>query len=245
MQARHLITMGIFCIPGLLWARRQLRDNPAAIKKLNHMAILTFSICWYEIIAGKYWFGHLLAPYFFATLCFSLLLIPAAKSATLPEKILQPVMSMAITIICVAAGLFISQQIYSNQYDTENHDIRSKKIARYLQQHMQPDDKVQSLDGSGDGQGSLLLAGATTATRFVEDIPLYMQPESPVTQGFRQEFLASMRANPPAFSVYIHNFFHPAGGNRLQEFKELNKFLEQYYEVAELEDNQYTIYRRK
>jgi hypothetical protein len=110
---------------------------------------------------------------------------------------------------------------------------------------MQAGDKVQSLDGSGDGQGSLLLAGATTATRFVEDIPFYLQPDSPVTQGFRQEFLASMRANPPAFFVYIHNFFHPAGGNRLQEFRELNQFLEQHYDVAELVDGEYTIYKRK
>ena len=135
--------------------------------------------------------------------------------------------------------------LYNKHYDAENHDIRSKKIARFLQQNMQPGDKVQSLDGSGDGQGSLLLAQATTATRFVEDIPLYLQPESPVTQAFRREFMDSLTRNPPAYFLYIHNFFHPAGGNRLQEFKELNQFLQQHYNEAEMVDGEYTIYRRK
>ncbi|MEZ5435598.1 MAG: hypothetical protein R3E67_03070 [Pseudomonadales bacterium] len=110
---------------------------------------------------------------------------------------------------------------------------------------MQPNDKVQSLDGSGDGQGALLLARAASATRFVEDIPLYLQPSSPVTQGFRREFLDTMTRNPPAFFVYIHNFFHPAGGNRLKEFRELFSFLEINYEVAEEVDGEYTIYRYK
>ena len=108
---------------------------------------------------------------------------------------------------------------------------------------MQPSDTVQSLDGSGDGQGALLLAHAVSATRFVEDIPLYLQPDSPVTKAFRQEFLDALEKNPPEFFVYIHNFFHPAGGNRLKEFRELSQFLDKNYFVAQEEDGEYTIFR--
>ena len=246
MQASHLMKMGMFSIPGLLWAWRQQRDNPRALIHLRYLAIITFAIAWHEIIAGKYWFAHLLPPYFFTALCFSLLLTPANSKAVNIEKILR-VIIIAITMYCAVfvAGKFSFNMLDSKHYNAENYNIRSKKIARYLQQHLQPGDKVQSLDGSGDGQGALLLAQATTATRFVEDIPLYLQPDSPVTQGFRREFLDSMQVNPPAFFVYIHNFWHPAGGNRLKEFKELNQFLEKNYKEAEMEDGEYTIYKLK
>ncbi|HSC75920.1 MAG TPA: hypothetical protein VLB90_06775, partial [Pseudomonadales bacterium] len=246
MQASHLMKMSMFAIPGLLWAWRQQRSNPVALIQLKYLAIMTFAIAWHEVIAGKYWFAHLLPPYFFTTLCFALLLTPANSKAKNPEKIIRIIL-VAITFYCAvfSAGIYSSQQLYNKHYDAENYNIRSKKIARYLQQHLKPDDKVQSLDGSGDGQGSLMLARATTATRFVEDIPLYLQPDSSVTQGFRREFLAAMAENPPAYFVYIDNFWHPAGGNRLKEFKELNSFLEKNYEIAEKEEGEYVIYKRK
>ncbi|HQQ74198.1 MAG TPA: hypothetical protein PK031_03515, partial [Pseudomonadales bacterium] len=142
-------------------------------------------------------------------------------------------------------GFYSTQKLHDARYTADNHDIRSKKIARYLEKHLRPGDKVQSLDGSGDGQGSLLLAKATTATRFVEDIPLYMQPNAAATKGFRHEFIETLSHDPPRYFVYIHNFFHPAGGNRLKEFKELNDFIEKNYDVAEIEDGEYTIFQRK
>jgi hypothetical protein len=245
MQFSHLVNMGLIAMPGLLWAWRQQRDNPLALARLRYLAIVTFAIAWHEVIAGKFWYAHLLAPYFFAVLCFSLLITPANSAACLPEKTLRLIIALFIACLGIAGGVFVDRQLYNKHYDSENNNIRSKKIARYLKKNMHEGDKVQGLDGSGDGQGSLLLAQATTATRFVEDIPLYLQPDSPVTQGFRREFLDSMKKDPPAFFVYIHNFFHPAGGNRLKEFKELNQFLQQNYEETEVEDGEYTIYKRK
>lgn len=245
MQLSHLVRMSLVSIPGLLWAWRQQRDNPVARTRLRYLAIVTFAIAWHEVIAGKFWFAHLLAPYFFAVLCFSLLITPAHPAANLPEKTLRFFIALVIACLGIAGGFFVDQQLYNKHYESGTDNIRSKKIARYLEKNMREGDKVQSLDGSGDGQGSLLLAQASTATRFVEDIPLYLQPDSPVTQGFRREFLDSMKKDPPAFFVYIHNFFHPAGGNRLKEFRELNQFLEQNYNEAEVEDGEYTIYKRK
>jgi len=54
-----------------------------------------------------------------------------------------------------------------------------------------------------------------------------------------------MAKKPPTYFVYIHNFFHPAGGNRLKEFRELNQFLSDHYDIAAEEDGQYTIYRHR
>lgn len=245
MQAQHLGKVVLFSCPGLLWAWYQQRHNPLALRRLRQLAIATFAIAWHEMIAGKYWFAHLLPPYFFVVLCFSLLLVPVARESGTAGKFAHIMLALLLAGSSYWVGSFTNQQLYNKHYTAGNDNIRSKKIARYLQQNLQPGDKVQALDGSGDGQGSLLLAGATTATRFVEDIPLYLQPDAPATQGFRREFLATLAKQPPAYIVYIHNFFHPAGGNRLQEFRELDAFIRQYYEEAETENGEYTIYRRK
>ncbi len=245
MQVNHLATLAIISIPGILWAWRQQRQNPHSLKILGHLSLITFAIAWHEVIAGKFWFAHLLPPYFFGILCFSLLLTPVRPSAPVIEKCLYICLVIAVCSISLTAGFYSTQKLYDAGYTADNQGIRSKKIARFLEKNLQPGDKVQSLDGSGDGQGSLLLAKATTATRFVEDIPLYMQPNAAATQGFRHEFIAALSHNPPRFFIYIHNFFHPAGGNRLKEFKELNEFIEKNYVVAEIEDGEYTIFQRK
>lgn len=245
MQSSHLLRMAMFAVPGLCWAWRQQRDNPPALRHLRYLALTTFAIAWHEVIAGKYWFAHLLPPYFFAALCFALLLTPIARQAGRMEHGLRIALVIPVAAITMWVGIFSFQQLQGAGYTAENTNIRSKRIARFLQQHLQPGDTVQALDGSGDGQGSLLLAGATPATRFVEDIPLYLQPDSPVTQEFRREFLGLLREKPPAFIVYIHNYFHPAGGNRLQEFTELDQFIQEKYVVAVEEGGEYTIFRRK
>lgn len=245
MQGDHLLKMAIFSVPGLLWSWRQHRHNPDLLIRLRGLALVTFAITWHEMIAGKYWFAHLLAPYFFAALCFSLLLTPVSSSAPWYEKSLQPLAIAAAFALTILIGSFTKSIVTSKHYTADNHDIRSKKIARYLTAHLQAGDRVQSLDGSGDGQGALLLANAVTATRFVEDIPLYLQPTAPATQAFRQEFLTALQTKPPRFFVYIHNFFHPAGGNRLKEFQALYEFLQKNYEIAEEEDGEYTIYRHR
>lgn len=245
MQGNHLLKMSLLSIPGLLWAWRQHRNNPAILFRLRCLAITTFAISWHEIIAGKFWAAHLLPPYFFAILCCSLLMTPTKDKAHIAEKFLAILPVLAFIAATYIVGKFDIANLTAKHYTQENINIRSQKIARYLLANMQPDDKVQSLDGSGDGQGALLLAKATYATRFLEDIPLYLQPNSPTTQAFRREFLDAMIKNPPEFFVYIHNFFHPAGGNRLKEFHELNSFLEKNYGKAAEEDGEYTIYRHK
>lgn len=245
MQASHLTKLAVISIPGILWTWRQQRQNSQSLKILGALSLITFAIAWHEVIAGKFWFAHLLPPYFFGILCFSLLLTPVRPDAAIIEKCLYICLVIAVCSTSIAAGFYSTQKLYDAGYTADNRDIRSKKIARFLEKNLRPGDKVQSLDGSGDGQGGLLLAKATTATRFVEDIPLYMQPDAAATKGFRHEFIETLSHDPPKFFVYIHNFFHPAGGNRLKEFKELNDFIEKNYDVAEIEDGEYTIFQRK
>jgi hypothetical protein len=244
-QLHQLKGTAMSAIPGLSWAWFLNRDNTANRNRIKAIAIIIFAFSWYELMAGKYWFAHLLPTYFWNTLGFSLLLsAPTQFSSNIRN-------ALSLSCIAITAGLafylchFLYQITPHGLYTSSNSHIRSEKIAAYLKENLQPGDTVQGIDGSGDGQGSLLIARATPATRYLEDIPLYMQPNAPATQAFRQEFLTTLTKKSPAYIVYIENYFHPAGGNRLAEFRELNSFVKNNYEPAKIDDGQFIIYKRK
>jgi len=244
-QLTHLKTILTFAMPGLLWAWHQQRKNHHKIRLIKNIGIITFIFSWYELMAGKFWLAHLLPSYYWAIISFSLLMAQPKPSA----KNYPIALSVLFILACIWPTNFLLSGSITRLKDAEftatNDHIQSQKIARYLKEHLQPGDTVQGIDGSGDGQGSLLIARATVATRFLEDIPLYMQPDAPATQEFRREFISALINKPPAYIVYIHNIFHPAGGNRLKEFTSLSEFVQKNYDVAELHEGEYTIYQRK
>ena len=98
---------------------------------------------------------------------------------------------------------------------------------------------------AGDGQAALLQARARSATRFLIDVPLWMQPESSATQRLRQQFVTELAQKKPAYIVYFEQFLHPGGGNRLKEFKPLYEWINSHYDMAEQREAAYIIYRRK
>lgn len=244
MQGDYLTKSALFALPGLAWAWWQQRGNTAARQVILFLGITTFAFNWYELIAGKFWFAHLLPYYFWNILCFSLLLTPCPQPRLLPQG-LALAACLATTAISLPLAYYSTHQMQQRGYTSDYGNARSFRIAAYLRQHLQPGDTVQAIDGSGDGQGSLLLARATPATRFLEDIPLYMQPDAPATQALRREFVSTLAARQPAYIVHIENFFHPAGGNRLKEFRELSAFIDSHYDVVHAEDSEFIIFRRK
>jgi hypothetical protein len=113
MQVGHLLKMGMLSIPGLLWAWRQQRHNPAALKILRNLAILTFAIAWHELIAGKYWLAHLLPPYFFVILCFSLVLTPIASTGKPAENVVRALASIGLMWIIFQVGMYADKNLYA------------------------------------------------------------------------------------------------------------------------------------
>ena len=244
-QLAHMRNSLFIAAPGLVWSYLNTDPNSHNRKQILSIGIVTFVFSFYELLAGKFWFAHLLPSYYWSVVSFSLLLTPPKKLATPANWILA---IGVITIAAFAAYFVLSATIQKTgdaSYTASNEHIRSQKIAKYLKENLKEGDTVQGIDGSGDGQGSLLIARATVATRYLEDIPLYMQPDAPATQAFRKEFLEKLNLKKPAYIVYIHNIFHPAGGNRLKEFSELSNFIDKNYDVAILEEGDYTIYRIK
>lgn len=244
-QLDLMLQVAVFALPGWLWARWQYKSSQLNTDQLTSLGIITIVFSFYELMAGKFWFSHKFPCYYWTIVCFSLLFTAKKQTYSTSQHVLQ----FAACVLLSGLSLFFiwtsMNRLEHFGYTAANEQIRSKKIASYLTAHLQPGDTVQGIDGSGDGQGALLLAKATVATRFLEDIPLYMQPAAPATQRFRQEFLEALLRHPPAYIVYIHNMFHPGGGNRLKEFTGLYDFVNTHYSVAENLDGEYTIYQLK
>jgi hypothetical protein len=230
----------LLAAPGLIWAY----INTTLRTRLLQLAIMIFAFTLYELIAGKFWASHLLPSAYWSFIGFSLLLTPPQENSSLKQWIALPCLLIVIGVSSVTAYITIigMQRYYQEQQQGTN---RASHVAHYLKQHLKAGDTVQALDFAGDGQASLLAARATSATRFLIDVPLYLQPDSEATQGLRREFMQSLAAKPPTFIVYFDVFLHPAGGNRLREFRELFAFVESRYTPVDVRDGEYTIYQLK
>jgi hypothetical protein len=233
---------------GLAWAWLVTTGNPLARRRILQLAAIGFAYTFYEVIAGKFWVNHMFPSAYWTAACFSLVLTAPAPSARMWQK------ALAGLLLLPAAGLASLVSSYSmtlmqaahEQESTAPQQWRARKISTYLQeQSLQANERVQILGMAGDAQAALLQARATTATRHLIDVPLYMQPESDSTKALRKELVDDLTASPPGFIVFIEEFLHPGGGNRLREFKPLYALIEKDYEIAQQEEGSYTIYRRK
>lgn len=238
----------LLAAPGLIWVWILNPKNTLAHKRILQLAVVNFAFTFYEVIAGKFWLNHMFPSAYWSFICCSLLLTTPNNNAKIWKKIL----AIIFIIPCVFLSLFIADKTLSSMTLAHNNEKlepmfwRARQVAVYLKsQHLQPDDTVQVLDMAGDGQAALLMAQATSATRFLIDVPLWMEPNATETQTLRKNFLQELQQKNPIFIVYFEQFLHPGGGNRLKEFKPLYEWITTHYEAAEQREAAYTIYRRK
>lgn len=238
----------VLSVPGLLWAWSASAGNNDVRQRIMPLAMMTLAFTLYEVIAGKFWLNHMFPSAYWVCLCFALLL----TSHHTDQKFWRSWIAVFLLLLTAGLGWLVSSNSVQSMFAAYKKEAmqpeawRARQIAAALQTSgLKPDDTVQMLDIAGDGQAALLIAQATSATRHLIDVPLYMQPDSAATQALRQEFIRDLTANNPAFIVYVDQFLHPGGGNRLNEFKALSTFIVEHYDTAIVEDGSFTIFRRK
>lgn len=250
LQKNYLLYGGtaiLLAVPGLMWAWAASANNTDARQHIMPLALMTFAFTLYEVIAGKFWLNHMFPSAYWTCLCMALLL----KTRQSWNAIFL-LLTIFLLLVTASLGWVVSRHsatsmlaAYKNEA-TQPEVWRARQMAAALHAAgLKPDDTVQMLDIAGDGQAALLIAQATSATRHLIDVPLYMQPNSAATQALRQEFIQDLTAKKPAFIVYVDQFLHPGGGNRLNEFKALSTFIAEHYDIATMQDGSFTIFRRK
>ncbi len=242
--------------PGLAWAWTCHRQNLLQQQRLKQLAAITIAFTFYEVLAGKFWTNHLFPSAYWSFLCFSLLLTTPAPQAASRQKALAIFLLLPCALLGWQLGSFSLPAMQRAYQQTEQHPEawRAQEVATHLKQQLQQQlqqqqlhntDTVQVLDMAGDGQAALLLARATSATRFLIDVPLWMQPDSATTQTLRQQFVAELAQKNPAYIVYFEQFLHPGGGNRLKEFKALHQWIQAHYDISAQREGAYIIFRRR
>ncbi len=238
----------LLSLPGLVWAWLQHAKNPVTRLRILQLTAITFAFTFYEAIAGKFWLNHLFPSAYWSFLCLSLLLTSPQTDAAAWKKYL----AIILLIPCAALGWLLSKPSINAMQQTHKREQqepnawRARQVANYLLAHpTHPEETVQVLDMAGDGQAALLMAKATSATKFLIDVPLWMQPDSQATQTLRTAFVAELQQKNPTYIIYFEQFLHPGGGNRLKEFKPLYQWITQNYTVAEQREAAYIIFQRK
>lgn len=120
-------------------------------------------------------------------------------------------------------------------------------VAGFLEQHLQPGDRVQPLDWTGGGVvQAMLIARAQIATRFVNDFHFYHHLSEPYIQDLRKEFIGDLKAAPPRFIISYAGGDKPwvRGEDTTRDFGSLKRFIEANYRVV-LEEDGITIYELK
>ncbi len=233
-----------FALPGLLWARFACRGCALARQRVEALALAVLAFTIYEVFAGKFWISHLLPSAYWTILALSLLLVPTPAGSRLPVQAFALLLVLACGYCVVKAGMISSELMQKAFATAQRQDARPQVIAAFLQKHVGANETVQVLDMAGDGQAALLEARAVSATRHLIDVPLYMEPASPDTQALRQELVRQLQQAPPACIVFIQQFFHPGGGNRLREFKPLYAWMMENYALALDGGDKFTVYCR-
>ncbi len=112
-------------------------------------------------------------------------------------------------------------------------------VAGFLEQHLQPGDRVQPLDWTGGGVvQAMLVARAQVATRFVNDFHFYHHLSEPYIQDLRKEFIGDLKAAPPRLSSATRGGDKPwvRGEDTTRVFNSLESFIETNYQVVLEED---------
>lgn len=115
-----------------------------------------------------------------------------------------------------------------DQYQAED------QLARYLQTHLQPGERVepQATSTVGTVFTALLRAQVLPVTPYLESFPLYHDADTAYVQGLREDMLTRLQAHPPRYVIRPANFFAP-GGAVASPFTALEQFLSAHYTVVQ------------
>jgi len=167
----------------------------------------------------------------------------AAERVLWPGTVRVP---LAITLVAATAVFMVTRDrhVFAADPVAQERAQRVVAVTRDLARLVRGRDRVQNLDVvEGGGVLALLSVQLYPANRFINDEPLFQATQDPRIQRLRAEFIASLRARPPAAVVVFPRRWRREGYRRLDGFPELGDLLAERYTLV-VDRHDYKIYAR-
>lgn len=241
------IIWGMPAIAGVLAAIRSVALTSAQKRQLILMVELAAIYSIYPILTGQFFRYHWLPFMYFLLALGSLCLIEHPYMA-------KPIARWVPAIILLVSVVFRSDFLFVQMEDIRRFVMREPMplfragrvdgIAHYLQEHLQPGDKVQALDLGNSALHAMLLADAETATPFVYDMMVFHDISTSYVQELRQRFIQDLVDAQPRYIVEpVGNPFLQPGPYTTHEFPELRYWMTANYSSVYI-GTEYEIYER-
>lgn len=196
----------------------------------------------YPVAAGQFWSYHWLLFHYFILVVSSLCLVGQSPDINKLRR-LFPVLALVFVIFLRIASphQFLFQKKYLSEVPKGG---KVDEIAAFLQANLRPGDMVQPVDWTDGAVHAMLISRAQIATRFVYAFSFYHHISSRYIKDLRREFIAGLHRAKPRFIIKMENGFPWVHGlDTTKDFADLDRFIAQYYTIAQ-EGNGYKIYER-
>lgn len=185
--------------------------------------------CMYPVLSGQFWDYHWLIFIYWLTVLIGLAFVARPGVRTQTQLLLPLVLLLCTLKFTLHFPDLVIEQCVGAPMEKPKEG-RVDAIARYLNRHLRPGDRVQPLDWTGGAVHAMLLARARLATPFMYDFHFYHHVSHPYIQGLRRRFLQALIDMPPRFIVEITRdkpWVH--GRDTTQQFPALDRYLLEHY----------------
>ena len=209
------------------WERKSL----SAKESFLWLGLLALTVV-VPAVSGQFWGYHRL-PFFYLALCASGYLVLGRAYAK---------------GLCVLLAVFwISFAGVRVWRETSHPSIVSLKygvpdaFGDYLKVHLQPGDRVQPVDWACGSLHGMLMVDALPATRFPYSFYFLHHVSHPLIQKLRQEYMDSLKKNPPRFVLEATTVPMPSGMDTEKRFEAFETWRASHYRMV-AEDEHYRIW---
>jgi len=181
------------------WMARS-SPTPGGPRLARLLLALAIVYSFYPVFSGKFWGYHWQPFLYFVQLLAALCLTPVAASRRLAAA-----GSLALLAVTAFFLLNLDAPFRPHPYAHSTNPLkrRHEAIASYLQEHLEPGDRVQPLDWTGGAIHGMLLADAELATSFVYDFHFYHHVDTPFIQELRHRFVRELSESKPRYVIDI------------------------------------------
>jgi hypothetical protein len=194
-------------------------------------------------ISGKFWTHHWMPYVYFASLGTALVLFSPPSFTKSHCANILPIFFFILNIMVTVRPANNAVRLLYGQPPPPPKHGRVDEIAAYLNKHLSPSDKVQSLDWIGGTTHAMLLSKAVVATPYVTDFQFYHHVSNPYIQKLRKHFLAGLKQEMPAFIIHMDAKPRVSGLDTSYSFPELESFIKRNYR-KDYTGNGFEIFRR-